>query len=67
MKIPHIKKIVFCLLIMSSLFTFAQDPEDPFADPGVVAPINDYIIPFGVLVIIFALLIIKKIKLNKIN
>ena len=54
--------ILFLLLLESDVF--AEDIADPFSggDPGLIAPINDYIIPMLLVVLVFGyrVLIVKK-------
>jgi hypothetical protein len=52
------------LFLFSGVSVFADPIADPFngGDPGLVAPINDYIIPMLLVVLVFGyrVLIVKK-------
>ncbi len=54
--------ILFLLLVESNVF--AEDIADPFngEDPGLISPINDYIIPMLLVVLVFGyrVLIVKR-------
>jgi len=58
-----IKSIVLTFLLFSSSLIFADDlnPLEPGADAGV-SPINDYIVPMIVFVIVFSFFLLKKKK-----
>ena len=68
MKNQFIKSILYVSFLMSSLITFAQDPEDPFEDPGVAAPIDSYVVPTILLVVLVTFFIFRKrLQNNTIN
>jgi hypothetical protein len=68
MKNNALKKIVFCLITLSSLNSIAQTPgtEDSSGTTGNLegidntAPINDYIIPMLVIGVLLSFSLLKK-------
>jgi hypothetical protein len=63
-KVSKVPFLLFLLFLETGVF--AQDPFNPGADPGQVAPISDYIIPMLLIVLIFGyrVLIVKKEKVK---
>jgi hypothetical protein len=57
------KSILVALFLFSGVVAFAEPIADPFGggDPGLIAPINDYIIPMLLVVLVFGyrVLIVK--------
>lgn len=51
----HTTPLLILFLLLSKVAAFAEDIADPFngGDPGIISPINDYIIPMILVVLVF--------------